>query len=78
MICSAKPVLTEDLCLGQKEEFSVTCYVRNILLTKGQAYSLETNPSSRQRGCYIGSMTASFELKKISGRELKGPDAKTN
>jgi hypothetical protein len=26
MICSAKPVLTEDLCAVQKKEFSMTCY----------------------------------------------------
>jgi hypothetical protein len=24
---SAKPVLTEDLCIVQKEEFSITCYM---------------------------------------------------
>jgi hypothetical protein len=27
MICSAKPVLTEDLCVVQKQEFSITCYM---------------------------------------------------
>jgi hypothetical protein len=27
MICSLKPVLTEDLCVVQKEEFSITCYM---------------------------------------------------
>jgi hypothetical protein len=26
MICLAKPVLTEDLCVVQKEEFSITSY----------------------------------------------------
>jgi hypothetical protein len=25
MICFAKPGLTEDLCVVQKEEFSITC-----------------------------------------------------
>jgi hypothetical protein len=25
MICCVKPVLTEDLCVMQKEEFSITC-----------------------------------------------------
>jgi hypothetical protein len=25
MFCSAKPVLTEDLCVVQKQEFSITC-----------------------------------------------------
>jgi hypothetical protein len=27
MICSVKPVLTEDFCVVQKEEFSITCYM---------------------------------------------------
>jgi hypothetical protein len=39
MICPAKPVLTEDLCVVQMQEFSITCYVRNVHLNKGQAYS---------------------------------------
>jgi hypothetical protein len=40
MICSVKPVLTEDLCLVQKQEFfSNMLYVRNVHLMKGQAYS---------------------------------------
>jgi hypothetical protein len=40
MICSSKPVLTEDLCVVQKQEFfNNMLYVRNVHLTKGQAYS---------------------------------------
>jgi hypothetical protein len=40
MICPAKPVLTEDLCVGQKQTFFYNMlYVRNVHLTKGQAYS---------------------------------------
>jgi hypothetical protein len=27
MICFGKPLLTEDLCVVQKEEFSLTCYM---------------------------------------------------
>jgi hypothetical protein len=35
MICSAKPVLTEDLCIVQKQEFfNNMLYVRNVHLTK--------------------------------------------
>jgi hypothetical protein len=30
MICSVKSLLTEDLCIVQKEEFSVTCYMCEI------------------------------------------------
>jgi hypothetical protein len=40
MICFVKPVLTEDLCVVQKEDiFNNKLYVRNVHLTKGQAYS---------------------------------------
>jgi hypothetical protein len=41
MICSAKPVLTVDLRVVQKQEFfsNNMLYVRYVLLTKGQAYS---------------------------------------
>jgi hypothetical protein len=38
-------------------------YVRYVHLTKGRAYSKETNPS-RQRGCYIRTITARIQLKK--------------
>jgi hypothetical protein len=27
MICSVKPVLIEDLCVVQKENFSLACYM---------------------------------------------------
>jgi hypothetical protein len=40
MICSAKPVLTEDWCVVQKQEvFNNMLYVQNVHLMKGQAYS---------------------------------------
>jgi hypothetical protein len=40
MICPAKPVLTEDLRAVQKQKFFYNMlYVRNVHLTKGQAYS---------------------------------------
>jgi hypothetical protein len=31
MICFTKPVLTEDLYIVQKEEFSITCYMCDTL-----------------------------------------------
>jgi hypothetical protein len=37
-----------------------------------------TNPSSQQRKCYIRTITASVQLKKILVVGLKGLDAKTN
>jgi hypothetical protein len=36
--------------------------VRNVHLTKGQAYS-------HQRGCYVRTITIIAQLKKVSGRE---------
>jgi hypothetical protein len=27
MVCSAKPVVTDDLCIVQRREFSITCYM---------------------------------------------------
>jgi hypothetical protein len=40
MICPLKPVLTEELCAVQKQKFfNNMLYVRNVHLTKGQAYS---------------------------------------
>jgi hypothetical protein len=40
MICSAKPVLTEDLHIVEKQEFSNNMlYVRYVHLTEGEAYS---------------------------------------
>jgi hypothetical protein len=39
MICPAKPVLTEDLCVVQKQIVLFNMlYVRKVHLTKGQAY----------------------------------------
>jgi hypothetical protein len=44
------------------------CAIRT--LDKGESYSWERNPSSRQRRCYIRTMTARVQLQqKISGRE---------
>jgi hypothetical protein len=62
--------------------------VRYVRLMKGQEYSHETNPTSRQRGCYIRTITTRAqlgggeELGKGGGRSLveslKRLDAKTN
>jgi hypothetical protein len=36
MIYSVKPVLTEDFCVVEKEEFSNMLYVQNVQLTKAK------------------------------------------
>jgi hypothetical protein len=38
-------------------------------LDEGQACSQEPNPSSRQRGCYVGTMTARVHCENNSGHE---------
>jgi hypothetical protein len=60
------------VCSAKGRIFNNMLYVRNVHLTKGQAYSWATNPSSRQRGCYIRTITARVLLKKISGRGSHG------
>jgi hypothetical protein len=53
--------------------FNNLLYVRYVRLAKDQAYSQQANPSSRQRGCYIRTITARAQLKKkLSGRESQG------
>jgi predicted RNA-binding protein YlxR (DUF448 family) len=47
-------------------------------LIKGQEYSQDTAPSSRQRGCYIKSMTERVQLKKIQVLSVKKLDAEMN
>jgi hypothetical protein len=54
-------------------------YVHLSTLDKVQAYSLETNSASLQRGCYIRTMTVRVQLKKKSLVViLKGLGAKTD
>jgi hypothetical protein len=69
MICFAKPVLTEDLYIVQKEEFSITC----ITIHKRQTHLLVT-------GCYVRIMTAWVQFRKTKSLvvSLKGLDAKEN
>jgi hypothetical protein len=45
---------------------------------QGQAYSLETNPSYRQRGCYTRTITARVQFKKSLVVILKGLGTKTD
>jgi hypothetical protein len=55
------PVLWTDgglVCSAEGRICSNMLQMRSVHLTKGQAYSKETNPSSRHRGCYIRTITA--------------------
>jgi hypothetical protein len=71
MICSVKPVLTEDLCVVQKNEFSKHVICAKYTLDERSSVFL-TDPSSRQRGCYIRTITAKVRLEKTSGHGPQG------
>jgi hypothetical protein len=76
MICPVKPVLTEDLCVVQNEEFSVTCYMcdqkPSIFIRDKIIYS---SARMLHKGYYRKS---SVRKKKSLFVGLKGPGAKTN
>jgi hypothetical protein len=58
--------------------FNNMVYVQNVHMTKGQAYSYETDSTSHQRGCYIRTITTTIQLKNSLVVSLKGFDAKMN
>jgi hypothetical protein len=66
--------------MQNQDFFNNMPYVRNVHLTKSQAYSQQTNSSSVQRGCYVRINTARVQLgEKISGRDTQGAiDGKRN
>jgi hypothetical protein len=66
------------VCSAKGRSFNNMVFVRNIHKTKGQAYSEEGDPSSRQRGSYIRTTTTRVHLKKNLVVGIKGLDAKTN
>jgi hypothetical protein len=80
MICSVKHVLKEDLCVMQKEEFSITCYMCEIYST------FDERPSIFIRDKHISSermLHKDYYRKNSVGKKslvmgLKGSDAKTN
>jgi hypothetical protein len=81
MICFAKPILTEDLYIVQREEFLITCYI-NVTCT------LDERPSIFIRDKPIFSSGRMLHVHKDYCRRgsakkslvviLKGLDARTN
>jgi hypothetical protein len=65
-------ILTLIWICAQGTIFNNMLYVQYVHSTKGQAYSYETNPFSRQRGRYIRTITARVQLKKISDYDPHG------
>jgi hypothetical protein len=73
MICSVKPVLTEDLCIVQTEELSIIYYMCEIYICwkathihKRQAHLLVREDVTQ------GLLPQEFSWKKISGRGSQG------
>jgi hypothetical protein len=57
----------------EKMQTYAICTIRTLY--EGEAHSLETNPSSSQRGCYIRTITARVQLgnkKKKCGHDPQG------
>jgi hypothetical protein len=44
IICSVKPLLTDDLRVVQKKEFSVTCYMREMYTDERPSIFIRDNP----------------------------------
>jgi hypothetical protein len=76
MICSAKPVLTEDLYVVQKKEFSIRCYKCDT--HEGSSIFIRDKPAFSSERIYIRTITTNVKLKKSLVVGLKGLDAKTN
>jgi hypothetical protein len=79
MICSVKPVPVEDLCVVQKEEFSITCYVFEMYtwrkakhIHKRQTHILVREDVTK------GLLPQVFGWKKYLVVSLKGSGAKAN
>jgi hypothetical protein len=74
MICFAKPVLTEDLCIVQKEELSITCDKFGTYTWRKPSIFIRDKPifwweRMLHKDYYC---KGSVEKKKISGRESQG------
>jgi hypothetical protein len=83
MICFAKPGLTQALyeyTNNSKERiFNNMQYVHYLHLTEAKPIHKRPNSPSRQRGCYMRTMTERVQLeKKTLGVSLTGLDVKTN
>jgi hypothetical protein len=71
MICFAKPVLTEDLCIVQKEELSITCYIR--ILDERPSIFIRDNPIfSSERMLHKDYYRKGSVEQKIPGRGSQG------
>jgi hypothetical protein len=72
MIRFAKPGLTEDLCIVQKEEFSITCYMCDTYTLKDK-HIHQRQTHLLVRGCYVTTIVPSVQLqKRYPGREPRG------
>jgi hypothetical protein len=79
MICSLKPVLTEDRCLAQKEEFLITCYLWVIYSCRKAKHIHKRETQLLVREDVIsGLLPQEFSWKQSLVMGLKGPGGKMN
>jgi hypothetical protein len=78
MICSEKPLLTEDLCIVQKEEFAITCYMCEIYTWRKPRIFIRDKPIFSSEGMLHKDYYSKSSVKKSLVVGLKGPGAKKN
>jgi hypothetical protein len=72
MICSVKPVMTEDLCVVQKEEFSITIRVKCTFDERPIIFIRDNPIFLSGRMLHKDYYRKSSVEKRISGRESQG------
>jgi hypothetical protein len=79
MICSVKPVLTEDLCVAQKEEFSIYAICAKCTLVEKPSIFIRDKPIFSSKRMLHKDYYRKSSVGKISPVVgLKGPDIKAN
>jgi hypothetical protein len=69
MICFAKPGLTEDLYVEQKEDFSITCYMCDTYTLQRRRLFIREKPILSSEMVLHRDYDSKGSVEKISGRE---------
>jgi hypothetical protein len=70
--CPAKPVVTENLCVVQREGFSITCYMCGTYTCRKAKHIHKGETHFVREDVNLMAITAKVQLKNISGRESQG------
>jgi hypothetical protein len=72
MICSVKPVLTADLCVVQKEEFALICYMCEIYTWRKAKHIIRDKPIFSSERKLHKDYYRKSSVEKVSGRGSQG------